>query len=204
MPVHFCTISPTCAIRFLPVPQQSKTSAAKNRVANKYHKYHPFSHRPTTMIEDPCVAFTSEGIEYREFSCLYPVLEPFYFRYVRLIHLSLQWNSLWSAVSAVAVAKCQLSLSTSEWRLEKFRHTTCRAKTSNGHTIFKNQMDIKSTEMHRPGYTILNIDYLALSLTHALILYYTALKSTMIPFLAWTGSSSIHLYRSLPVACISL
>jgi hypothetical protein len=26
----------------------------------------------------------------------------------------------------------------------------------------------------------------------------------MIPFLAWTGSSSIHLYRSLPVACISL
>ena len=56
------------------------------------------------MIEDPCVAFTSEGIEYREFSCLYPVLEPFYFRYVRLIPLSFQWNSLWSTVSAVAVA----------------------------------------------------------------------------------------------------
>jgi hypothetical protein len=83
------------------------------------------------MIEDPCVAFTSEGIEYREFSCLYPALDPFYFRYVQFLPLSLQCNSLWSPVSAVAVAKL-LVIVDSQWRLEKFRHTKCRAKTSDG------------------------------------------------------------------------
>ena len=28
---------------------------------------------------DECLAINGEGIEYREFSCMYPQLEPFYF-----------------------------------------------------------------------------------------------------------------------------
>lgn len=35
------------------------------------------------MNSDPCVAYNGEGIEYREFSCIYPTLDSFYFRYVR-------------------------------------------------------------------------------------------------------------------------
>jgi hypothetical protein len=41
------------------------------------------------MMEDPCFAVNSEGIEYREFSCLYPALDPFYFRYARFTAVAL-------------------------------------------------------------------------------------------------------------------
>ena len=33
-------------------------------------------------MSDPCIAINGAGIAYREFSCDYPQLEPFYFEYV--------------------------------------------------------------------------------------------------------------------------
>jgi hypothetical protein len=30
------------------------------------------------MTDDPCLAVNGAGIEYREFSCVYPALKPFY------------------------------------------------------------------------------------------------------------------------------
>lgn len=46
--------------------------------------------RPSTMSpetfsdpSDPCLALNGVGTYYREFSCMYPALEPFYFWYVR-------------------------------------------------------------------------------------------------------------------------
>ena len=32
--------------------------------------------------DDPCLRVNGNGIEYQEFSCLYPALEPLYLRYV--------------------------------------------------------------------------------------------------------------------------
>lgn len=34
------------------------------------------------MNIDPCIAYNGEGIQYQEFSCIYPQLESFYFAYV--------------------------------------------------------------------------------------------------------------------------
>jgi hypothetical protein len=81
-------------------------------VASSYHKYlYPDPPTTTTMMKDPCLAVTGEGIEYREFSCLYPALNHFYFRYVHFIPLSLQcrvsdlqWQQL-----QLRSAKCHLS-----------------------------------------------------------------------------------------------
>ena len=33
------------------------------------------------VAKDPCFGITSDGSEYREFSCVYPSLDPFYLRY---------------------------------------------------------------------------------------------------------------------------
>jgi hypothetical protein len=110
-----------------------KTSAAKKFALRIINSVQPDTPTTTTMMEDPCVAYTSEGIEYREFSCLYPALDRFYFRYVHFISLSLQCNSLWSSVpSAGAVAKnamCHCPKPRPFCLLEKFRQTKCRAKT---------------------------------------------------------------------------
>ena len=51
-------------------------------------------------MTDPCVAVNGAGIEYREFTCVYPALESFYFRYVDVMigivccsqQSALHWN----------------------------------------------------------------------------------------------------------------
>jgi hypothetical protein len=39
------------------------------------------SHPTMAPAADPCVGTYADGIQYREFSCVYPQLEPFYHRY---------------------------------------------------------------------------------------------------------------------------
>jgi hypothetical protein len=69
------------------LPCSTKASPRQKFTLHSLHKYHPSisSSDHITMMKDPCSALTSEGIEYREFSCLYPALDRFYFRYVHFI-----------------------------------------------------------------------------------------------------------------------